>query len=109
MFKGAGGTDHVRLESVPPGATVQLQPGGREVTTPVTVELARSVFVHQLVFSHPGYDRYTVVMFMQVSGWVFGNILNLGIGYPMDIYTDAMWSVPTDEISVELRPEHSSD
>jgi hypothetical protein len=100
----AGGADHVRVTSNPPGAQVFVdnQPRGQ---TPAVIDLDRKRDQGEFRLELPGFQPVHIVRGKHVNGWIFGNILIGGlIGLVIDIATGNASRFDDDAIAVGLTP-----
>ena len=98
-----GTRDQVRIVTVPPGATVELQ--GQVVHAPTTVTLSRSLFNPargNAVLA--GYRTTSFEVPREFNLWTLGNIVTLGLGAWVDVFTGAFFMYP-DQHQVLLQPE----
>ncbi len=98
----SGSKQNVRINSRPPGATVEIDgnPAGR---TPTEANLARKTS-HRVVISLRGYKPYEVTLEQKFNGWVLGNILIGGIiGIIIDSSTGASYYLSPGEIDAALQ------
>ena len=98
----------VSVDSSPPGATVEVQPGGRHFETPEQVLLARR-YNQSLRFEKEGYRPQTIIIERKASSGLFRNavwIHPLGwlIGVIVDLSTGSGYDLEPDSVSVELEP-----
>lgn len=98
----SGSKQNVRINSRPPGATVEIDgsPAGR---TPMAANLERKTS-HRVVISLRGYKPYEVTLEQKFNGWVLGNILIGGlIGIIIDSSTGATYYLTPGEIDAALQ------
>jgi len=116
-----GSEQPIRFVSTPPGANVRVL--GRFGETPATIDVPKkpphgspsegTAPPIDVYISKPGYEEAHVVLGYAVSGvgrW--GNIANLGIGWPIDWSTGALYYIETPEhtgylttVNVVLQPK----
>lgn len=99
----SGPTQKVQIVSDPPGAVAQV--GGREVTTPATVELKRKS-VYRVVFQKEGYEPAQREIAREVNKQVYWNILVGGlIGILVDLTSGAFYELVPSVVQASLIPQ----
>jgi len=101
----------ISLETTPPGAMVKLE--DREFSSPLKLELRRSVMNKTFEISKEGYMPKSVTLRSKKSGWTTGNLLLLlaaVVGLKMDIDSGAAFVYEPGKIRVTLtRLEDAKD
>lgn len=99
----AGGPDHVRVATNPPGATVFIDnvPVGQ---TPMMVTLDRQRSAGLIRIELYGFAPVVVMRAPRINGWFWANICLGGIGTMVDLVTGNIKSFDDTPISVGLVP-----
>ncbi len=111
----SGSEQEISLTSQPSGATVTVEPGGQQATTPGTLLLKRKDGPYRLNFTLDGHEPYSVMLTTDMNGWVYGNLILGGIiGFLIDSSTGASTTLNPDEVNANLvkvgiEPQTSSD
>ncbi|HEU4684618.1 MAG TPA: PEGA domain-containing protein [Nitrospira sp.] len=102
-----GSRQTVSFDTVPPGATIQLENGLR-FTTPHTMELRRAED-HVVTIEKEGYEpeRITLKRDFNAVATVLGNILWLVPGVLVDVLVGGAWTLDPEKINVQLVPQKS--
>jgi len=99
----SGGSAQISVTSEPDGATVYVEPGDFEDTTPAILTLRRKDGPYRLTIRKPGYRPYEVVIKATTNGWVLGNIVVGGIvGIIVDYWTGAATELSPKEVHAAL-------
>ncbi len=98
----SGSTQSVRINSQPPGASVQID-GAPSGATPTTATLSRKTS-HRVTISLKGYRPYELTLEQSFNGWVLGNILIGGIiGIVVDNSTGAAYVLTPGQVDAALQ------
>lgn len=106
-----GRTQIVPVTSMPPGATVTLQPGGESLTTPGSLVLARkSSYVARI--SKPGYVPLDITLRSTASSALWRNLVWIhpvgwAVGIGIDLGNGSGYELEPESISVTLPPDSS--
>ena len=98
----AGGSETVRIESEPAGATVTTQNGLTLGTTPLLASLKPRDYVLQ--FAKPGFGAATHALSKKVDGIAFLNLLCV-LCWGVDFATGAVWGLEEEFVKVTLAPQ----
>ena len=105
-----GDTQSVEIRTNPPGATATILPTDDVVVTPAEIELPRSS-AYTLLIEKPGYCREIAYLDRVLSGWFYGNLLNIPIfglvslvGLEEDSETRRAFRLQPDPVELDLRP-----
>jgi len=74
--------------------------------TPMNTRLSRGKD-HQLRIELPGYKPFETTLTRRLDGWVFGNLLLVGIA--LDAYNGSMYRLSPRNIYPELKPMQAGD
>ncbi len=100
-----GTHDDVEIETVPPGAMVEIQ--GKVIKTPDSVTLSRSLFgPARGLATLEGYRSKRFELPREFNLWVIGNIVTLGLGIWVDLFSGAFFTLP-DEHQILLEKEEA--
>ena len=101
----SGTTQHVKINSHPPGATVHVDDQDKDVLTPATLVLRRKD-PHTLLLTLEGCEPKKIYIDQKMNPWVWGNILLGGlIGTIVDWCTGGCNSLTPAEINVTFKPQ----
>jgi len=80
MFSGK--TQEVSFKSKPQGAEVMV--GAQTCVTPCKMQIPKDKVYREIVVMKNGYQKDKVNVVASVDPWVYGNILNFGVGAIVD-------------------------
>lgn len=81
MFNGK--TQDVQFTSKPAGAEVTV--GNQTCTTPCKLQLTKDKVYREIVVTKGGYQKEKMNIVATMEPWVYGNMLNFGIGGIVDL------------------------
>lgn len=110
IFIGCGAMLHgtkqtINVSSTPPGVSVKVSPGEKNITTPAKLVLSRK-YSYTLVFEMEGYTSETIYVNREIEpGILVMDIFWFPIGVIIDGATGAWYRLSPDNVTVTMKKE----